>query len=97
MTTLIRAAKKTNNLPINPPGPDARDFSCAVLRFLSSLSSDPSAKDVPPHGRGEEPLYPGNLAVYSLVNFKKMAFMVIRRRNSPKTRLSFEITKTKTP
>ena len=54
-----------------------------VLWFLSSLSSDPSAKDVPPHGGGGgEPLNPGNLAVYSLVNFKKMAFMVIRRRNS---------------
>ena len=25
--------------------PDARDFSCAVLQFPSSLSSDPSAKE----------------------------------------------------
>ena len=57
-----------------------RGFAVSVL---SSLSSDPSAKDVPPHGGGGgEPLNPGNLAVYSLVNFKKMAFMVIRRRNS---------------
>ena len=38
------------------PGPNARDFSCAILRFLSSLCSDPSAKDVSPHGG--KPLYP---------------------------------------
>ena len=42
-----------------------------VLWFLSSLSSDPSAKDVSPHGEGAgEPLYPENLAVYSRVNQK---------------------------
>ena len=62
------------------PGADARDFSCAVLRFLSSLSSDPSAKDVSPRGRETSvPREPSCLFVHGYpTKTERKKFMITR-------------------